>query len=113
VKLHRTATDLERQQVTADRFEGRASGGRVQMRQRPFILPGKRARQVVHLKVSVALRLVFADLEIKEAEGDPTRETESRKMAEGMSSSTISVPRRASTSSPCLKTIRNPSDVGM
>lgn len=79
MELHRTATDLERQQVTADRFEGSAAGGCVQMRQRFSVLPGKRARQVGHLKVFVALRLVFAGFEIDEAEGDLASEPEARK----------------------------------
>lgn len=113
MELHRTATDLKRQQVTADRFEGSAAGGCVQMRQRFSVLPGKRARQVGHLEVCVALRLVFAGFEIEEAEGDLASDPNPESMAKGISSSTISVPRQASTSSPCLKTIRNPSGVGM
>jgi hypothetical protein len=84
----------------------------VQMRQRFSVLPGKRARQVGHLKVFVALRLGFAGFEIDEAEGIWPVNPKPESMAEGMSSSTISVPKRA-RSPPCLKTIRNPSGVGM
>ncbi|WHO82607.1 hypothetical protein [Rhizobium leguminosarum] len=49
MELHRTATDLERQQVTADRFEGSAAGGCVQMRQR---FPSFQASEPVKLVTS-------------------------------------------------------------
>ncbi|PDS47524.1 hypothetical protein CO662_34490 [Rhizobium anhuiense] len=80
----------------------------VQIRQRLSVLPGKKARQVGPLKVLVTLRLVLEGFEIKEAEGDPTCEPKARKMAEGMSPRAIGVPRPASTSSPCLKTMGIP-----
>jgi len=68
------------------------------MRQRLSFLPRKRARQVGHLKVFIGLRLVFAGFEIEEAERGMASEPESRKHGEGMSSSAISLARRASES---------------
>jgi len=105
------ATDLERQQVTADRFEGSAAGGGVQMRQRFSVLPGKRARQVGHLKVFEALRLVFAGFEIEEAEGDLASEPEARK--HGRRYVFIDHQRSQTGKHVVSLSHRNPSGVGM